>query len=451
MSFKAIRNESDVAHWLASSTCHNLLSMLGDIAKASCGNPIEKTKKNSSNSSEDTRGPVEAVVAQLNNISHLVSLHPPVKQPQRYGNTAFRGWLNAVEKEASKSMASLLERVASFKAFSSEHQTILINELSTYWKISFGNSTRIDYGTGHEASFLMLLYCLGKLNILELDPTKVENHLSAVALYIYPTYLSVARLVQRTYMLEPAGSHGVWSLDDYCFLPFLLGASQLIDHSNIRPRSILYDEIIEGYSSQYMYLGAVNFINTVKTGPFQEHSHILYELSTKISSWEDIFNGLMKMFRVEVLGKFPVAQHFYFGTILKPTWLTQKDRNGSAGTRTSKDTKGTAATTATMTTAMGETTTRPQTAASAFSSTSPQKHRKLRPKSSSRRMATSSRNVSGKVHVSKARRRKAKTKQDVSRVSQKITKTNYTTTKPGTTPGLVGTTPKKLAITIRRK
>jgi hypothetical protein len=60
-------------------------------------------------------------------------------------------------------------------------------------------------------------------------------------------------------------------------------------------------------------------------------------------------------------------------------------------------------------------------------------------------MATSSRNVSGKVHVSKARRRKEKTKQDVSRVSQKITKTNYTTTKPGTTPGLVGTTPKKLA------
>jgi hypothetical protein len=41
-------------------------------------------------------------------------------------------------------------------------------------------------------------------------------------------YLDVVRKIQRKYNLEPAGSHGVWGLDDFQFMPYYWGASQLI-------------------------------------------------------------------------------------------------------------------------------------------------------------------------------------------------------------------------------
>ena len=75
-----------------------------------------------------------------------------------------------------------------------------------YWTGSFGNKTRLDYGTGHETTFAVWLYCLQELQMLG------TADYQAIGLCVFPAYLRVVHKLIQEYSLEPAGSHGAWSL-----------------------------------------------------------------------------------------------------------------------------------------------------------------------------------------------------------------------------------------------
>ena len=107
----------------------------------------------------------------------------------------------------------------------------------------------------------------------------------------------------------------MWGLDDYQFLPFLFGASQLVGHPEIAPRSVHDELLLSAEGDAYFYLAAVRFIRKVKKGHFGEHSPMLNDISA-LKDWRAVHGGLSRMYEGEVLGKRPVVQHLPFGRLL---------------------------------------------------------------------------------------------------------------------------------------
>lgn len=113
-------------------------------------------------------------------------------------------------------------------------------------------------GTGHELSLIAWLFCMEKVGLLVLSDRP------AVVLRVFHGYLTLMQKLQTTYWLEPAGSHGVWGLDDYQFLCFIFGAAQLVNHPHILPSSIHDEELLKQAADDYMYLSAIAFIRKVR-------------------------------------------------------------------------------------------------------------------------------------------------------------------------------------------
>ena len=86
-----------------------------------------------------------------------------IEQPMRFGNKAYRVWLDRV-------IATSPEHIRTFSSMPGFESAI--PEVRVYLEESFGSYERLDYGTGHELNFFVFLYCLYKMGVLLQDDLK---------------------------------------------------------------------------------------------------------------------------------------------------------------------------------------------------------------------------------------------------------------------------------------
>lgn len=305
---KKIYEGKDVAHFFTSKAYSDIMTFLLQLNRAMFPSKIRPREDSPQVTHAWQRfdvpekGPISGVQALLKDLERIIDEVPLDTGPRRFGNVSFRKWHQKVEEQA----ADLLKKWLQLPLEASTGVSSL-DELIPYLLGSFGSAQRLDYGSGHELNFLAFLGCIWKLNGFadgELGKGDLSQHDQARAIVLGPMqdYFRLIRRLIKTYTLEPAGSHGVWGLDDHSFIPYILGSAQYgpaisdTDETPTEgslegapdPGDVAKIAAVDRWRESSLYFGAIGFIHDVKTGPFWEHSPMLYDISGVKSGWGKI-------------------------------------------------------------------------------------------------------------------------------------------------------------------
>jgi serine/threonine-protein phosphatase 2A activator len=301
---KRINDGDDVSFFLASKAYADIMTFIFQLNTAMIPRWAQTEDQKSIkewflNDADVPQPPITQNLAKLlATLTTIIDEAPPDPGPRRFGNVSFRAWYDIVRDRVPGLLDQYLpEEVLTFKSTSDVPAK---TELEAYLLGSFGSSQRLDYGTGHELSFLAFLGCLWKLGAFPSSQDGDQER--GIVLGVIEPYLALIRRLILTYTLEPAGSHGVWGLDDHSFLPYIFGSAQfspaittpadVVTEGSLpnapHPGDVAKYPAVTRERTRNMYFSAIGFIYDVKKGPFWEHSPILYDISGVKAGWAKI-------------------------------------------------------------------------------------------------------------------------------------------------------------------
>ena len=170
---KRINDGTDVSHFLTSLAYRDIGIFVLQLNHSLC--PRNQPQKRTipqlfkvSKSASATPS-IAALQGLLTKIENLIKEAPPDPGPRRFGNISFRKWYELLEER----IESLLQDDVWVRTLSAGNHSAR-DEATTYLLGGFGSAQRLDYGTGHELSFVAFLGCLWKLGFFKDGDQQVD-------------------------------------------------------------------------------------------------------------------------------------------------------------------------------------------------------------------------------------------------------------------------------------
>lgn len=163
---KRINEGTDVSHFLTSHAYRDICLFVLQLNHSMCPrtvteNGVTHFKTFKLGDHIKVEGLVEKVQYMLKLIDKLIDEVPPDTGPRRFGNISFRRWHEVLEDR----VVGILREFVPHEILDAGKggEATAEDELASYLMGSFGSGLRLDFGTGHEMSFLAFLGCLWKM------------------------------------------------------------------------------------------------------------------------------------------------------------------------------------------------------------------------------------------------------------------------------------------------
>lgn len=201
---KCIEDGPDVARFLTSKAYRDIGIFVMQLNRALCprkspsGSGPSKTYPLVGGDRRDPES-VRKLQTLLERTNAIVDEAPPDPGPRRFGNVSFRKWYALLEERTEALLRDFLdEAVISFPVAEAKDRDDMamspLDELKAYFLGGFGSAQRLDYGTGHELSFLAFMGCLWKLGGFK-DGTEGGDIERSLVLGVFEPYVEDLRFI----------------------------------------------------------------------------------------------------------------------------------------------------------------------------------------------------------------------------------------------------------------